>query len=251
MPKLGQERRLLQIPFDATFSAVTGKNSVMATKSSDQPEGQSTRPPRALKARNGPLLVGALLADLVVFVLISSGDKLATGWQEFLTVRLLAACVAPVVVMLGVSLLPASYKARLVFWRWKHALPGHRAFSDRMLGDPRIDRDRLLRHVGLFPEEPGEQNRFWYRLFKKVEKEPSIEHVNQHFLLLRDLAVLSLLLIGVVLAALFLKFCTPTQAGIAVAIFSVQYLLAAISASRAGHGLVSSVLALHGVKRYV
>jgi hypothetical protein len=210
-----------------------------------------SRPPRALKARNGPLLAGVLVADMLVFFLASGGGWSGGEWREYLTVRALAACLAPVVVLLSTSLLPASWKARLVFWRWKHALPGHRAFNERMLNDPRIDRERLRKNVGLFPEEAGEQNRFWYRLFKKVEHEPAIEEVNRHFLLLRDLAALSVLLLACVAASLVLRFLTPDQAGVAAAIFVVQYLLAAANANRAGHGLVSSVLALHGVKRRV
>ena len=215
------------------------------------PDSTPLQLPRSLKSRNAPLLTGVLVADVFTFVLVSSGGQVAADWREFLSVRAAAACLAPVFVLLCASVMPASWKARLVFWRWHHALPAHRAFSDRTLNDPRIDRDRLLKHVGKFPVDASEQNRFWYRLFKKVENDPSIEQVNQHFLLLRDLAVLSVLLLGAVALALSLGFCTQAQAGVAAGIFATQYLLAAVSASRAGHGLVSSVLALHGVKRRV
>jgi hypothetical protein len=214
------------------------------------PETTALSTTRALKARNGPVLAAILLADVAVF-LLAADDPLAAHWRDLLTTRALAACLAPVLVLLTASLLPASWKARLVFWRWKHALPGHRAFTDRVLNDPRIDRDRLLHNVALFPVETGEQNQFWYRLFKKVENEPSIEYINRQFLLLRDLAALSLLLLAPTAIALLAGWCEPRQAGIASAIFAVQYLLAAVSANRAGHGLVSSVLALHGAKRRV
>jgi len=37
------------------------------------------------------------------------------------------------------GLVSADMKARLVFLRWRHALPGHRAFTNYAVRDPRID----------------------------------------------------------------------------------------------------------------
>ena len=42
----------------------------------------------------------------------------------------------------------AGMKARLVFLRWKNALPGHRAFSIYGLSDPRVDMDRIKKSLG-------------------------------------------------------------------------------------------------------
>ncbi len=187
----------------------------------------------------------------MAFIAVSSDLTLPDDWKRFVAVRAMLVLILPVVVLLCNFVLPASWKARLVFWRWRHALPGCRAFDEGTLSDPRIDRDRLRKNVGAFPVTREEQNRTWYRLFKKVEHEPSITDVNQRYLLLRDLAAMSVLMLIVAIVCALAGWISQTPVAKATAILVVQYLLAALSARRLGNGLVSSVLALHGVKRRV
>lgn len=202
---------------------------------------------KSLKARNAPQLAAVLLVDVLAVLALSSIDtSFKDDWATFLGIRAAVAAVIPVVVLLLNELLPASWKARLVFWRWKDALPGHRAFEPRTLRDPRIDEDRLRDKVGAFPVGAAEQNRLWYRLFKKVESEGSITHVHRQFLLLRDLACLSLLLLAATGIAFTAGQLTSNVAIAAAGLLVGQYLLAALNARRQGHGMVTSVLALHG-----
>jgi hypothetical protein len=92
------------------------------------------------------------------------------------------------------GLLPASAKARLVFLRWRNALPGHRAFSRYMTADPRIDPAAVQKAIGgPLPVGAVEQNQVWYRLYKKVENDPAISQVHRDFLLTRDYTALAVL----------------------------------------------------------
>src|SRR6266853_144666 len=85
------------------------------------------------------------------------------------------------------GLLSADVKARLVFLRWRHALPGHRAFSKYAVRDARIDLAALeTPHCGLLPVDPVEQNRAWSRRYKTVENDQAVRQVHRDFLLLRD-----------------------------------------------------------------
>jgi hypothetical protein len=85
------------------------------------------------------------------------------------------------------GLLSADMKARLVFLRWHHALPGHRAFSKYAVSDARIDLAALERLHGCpLPVDPVEQNRVWYRIYKTVENDQAVRQVHGDFLLLRD-----------------------------------------------------------------
>jgi hypothetical protein len=59
--------------------------------------------------------------------------------------QLLPVGLAAVVTTIANGLLSADMKARLVFLRWHHALPGHRAFSKYAQQDPRIDQVRLAK----------------------------------------------------------------------------------------------------------
>jgi hypothetical protein len=97
--------------------------------------------------------------------------------------------LAVVIVTVINGLLSPNAKARIVFLRWRHALPGHRAFSELAPKDPRIDMSRLKKACGnTLALDPDEQNKVWYRLYKTIEKHPSIEHVQRDFLLMRDYA---------------------------------------------------------------
>jgi hypothetical protein len=154
--------------------------------------------------------------------------------------------LAPVVVLLLTSLLPADLKAVLVFWRIRNALPGHRAFSVYAPKDPRVDVDRLRAVVGAFPASPREQNALWYRLFKKVDGDPAVAQAHRHFLLFRDLASLSLLLGIIAAGVLYALGGGAASIWLALALFGVQYVATAIAARLHGVALVCNVLALHG-----
>lgn len=209
--------------------------------------------PKSLKAKNNLVIGSVLGADALFFAIFSAFPNfdLQSAWASGMAVRVGLAVLIPVVVLLLGSLIPSSLKAILVFWRLRDVLPGHRAFTDKTLNDPRIEREHLRKNVGAFPSNPSEQNAMWYRLFKKVEKEISIEHVHGQFLLLRDIASISaLLLVGCFLCWSF-GLIFYRESLVLGCILGVQFLLAALSAQSQGQGLVSSVLALHGVKRRV
>ena len=112
--------------------------------------------------------------------------------------NLLPVGFALIVTTVANGLLSADAKARLVFLKWKHALPGHRAFSEYAASDPRIDIARLKKVCGnKFPDDPVDQNRTWYRLYKTVEGNPSVVQVQRDFLLMRDYAGLAALFMSV------------------------------------------------------
>ena len=101
--------------------------------------------------------------------------------------NLLPVGVALVVATVLTGLLSSEAKARLVFLRWHHALPGHRAFSVHAVRDPRIDVAALEKiHGAAFPVDPVEQNRAWYRIYKTMENDAAVRQVHRDFLLLRD-----------------------------------------------------------------
>lgn len=208
---------------------------------------------KALKAQNSPALWAVVVLDILLVMMITMGAAALSDLPMSRAVLIRASLMglAPVIVLLSNPLIPSSIKAVFVFWRLKYVLPGHRAFSKHALHDARIDLVKLKKNVGVFPDDQKEQNTKWYALFKKVENDPAVQQVHKQFLLLRDLAVLSiLLLVGAVIAALV--GLIPASAFAAVAgLFGVQYLLSALGARFQGNGLVCSVLALHSVKRRV
>ena len=199
-----------------------------------------------LKAQNTTWIWTVVVADAVAlagFAFPAVADQM-TSWLA--SARIAGASIAPVIVLLLTSILPAELKEALVFWRVRDVLPGHRAFSVYSLKDPRIDVARLRAAVGEVPALARDQNSLWYRLFQQVEADPRVAQAHRHFLLFRDLAALSLLLAIIAPVALYALGAGATAAGLAVALFSVQYLATALAGRFHGVRFVCNVLALHG-----
>lgn len=142
------------------------------------------------------------------------------------------------------GVLSADAKARLVFPRWHHALPGHRAFSKYALHDPRIDIAALEKlHGSALPVDPVEQNRTWYRIFKDTENAPAVRQVHRDFLLLRDYTGLCVVFI-VFYGSAALYTVPSTRIGlIYLLLLLAQYLIVRQSAFNYGIRFVTTVLA--------
>jgi hypothetical protein len=152
---------------------------------------------KSLKDQNRWQLWLTIAANAVVFYAVAQSEVFATSGLKGLVTEatnLLPVSLALVITSVANGLLPANMKARLVFLRWKHALPGHRAFSKHAKSDPRIDVDRLKKSLGnKFPTDPEGENRAWYRIFKEVEADPAVQHIHREFLFTRDYASLAIL----------------------------------------------------------
>lgn len=205
---------------------------------------------KPLKDQNTLLLLGVMAADALLLITLTL-PSISADVAKFssLLVRLLTLAGAPALVLMATMLIPAEGKSAIVFLRIRNILPGHRAFSTYVPRDGRIDAQALRKNVGAFPSDPKEQNKLWYRLYKKVEAEISVTQAHRHYLLFRDLAALSLLLALVSPAVLLFVGLEPSLAAISIGLFIVQYVLSAIAARNSGVGFVCNVLALHSVKR--
>ena len=164
---------------------------------------------KSLKDENRWQLWLIIALNAVVFYTITQSDTIAAaGWKGLFTTAtdLLPIGFAFIVTSVANGLLSANIKARLVFLRWTHALPGHRAFSELAPADPRIDLDQLVRHLGRkLPKGPEAENKVWYRIFKEAEAAPEVHHIHREFLLMRDYTGFSaLFLVGLGFATLFL-----------------------------------------------
>lgn len=116
-----------------------------------------------LKEKNTPLILIFIVWCLAVyFTFLSSPanfcDKLQSTFKEFNAKEGLIVIVSPLLALILTGLISSENKARLVFWRYKYALPGHRAFSELAKHDARINITELVQKIGPFPKAPKEQN---------------------------------------------------------------------------------------------
>jgi hypothetical protein len=202
---------------------------------------------KSLKEGNR-IYVGLIVVvnTLLLYAVAQQSTISIAGMKALLTesTNLLPVGFALIVTTVANGLLSAETKARLVFLRWRQALPGHRAFSEIAASDPRIDIAKLRKACGnKFPEDPVEQNRVWYRLYKAVEGNPSVLQVQRDFLLMRDYAGLAALFV-VVFGAVALIEVPSWRVSFAYCLFLVaQWALVRQAASTYGNRFVTTVLA--------
>ena len=206
---------------------------------------------KSLKTQNAAWLWSVAVLDCVILLGIQfagASDTLELSeTAKQIGIRGALSSAAPVLVLLLTNLFSADFKAALIYWRFRDVLPSHRAFSIHAEHDSRIDPAALKRHVGAWPDQPKAQSAFWYKLYKAVDTDVSVSTAHRHYLLFRDLAAMSVFLVFVapLVASLFVRALAAPSA----MLFLVQYVAAAVSARHQGTRMVTTVLALHSIKK--
>ena len=158
--------------------------------------------------------------------------------------NLLPVGVALIVATVLNGLLSADAKARVVFLRWRHALPGHRAFSVYALRDPRIDVAALEKiHGGPLPTDPVEQNRTWYRMYKSIENDAAVRQAHRDYLFMRDYAGLCAVFILLYGTAGMFTIPSMRVGLIYLVVLAAQFVLVRQAACNYGTRFVTTVLA--------
>ena len=135
-------------------------------------------------------------------------------------------------------------KNRLVFLRWRHSLPGHRAFSRHALDDPRIDIQALRVICGPnWPTTPAAENQRWYSLYRGVADRPPVRQVHRDFLLLRDYAGMAILMVLIYGGAATYFVASLKVALLYELLLIAQFLAVRHSARNYGISFVKTVLA--------
>lgn len=205
---------------------------------------------KTLKGRNLAWLVATLILDFLVLLVLAFHTAIEDLTPTRLAVvRASLTALLPIPVLIFSSLISADHKAILVFWRCKHPLPGSRAFSVHAPADHRIDLTKLKKNVGEFPVGERDQNAKWYGLYKQVDSDPSVVDSHKNYLLFRDIAAMSLLLVPIVPAVMYFSGLETPRILISTAWFLGQYLVAAFAARTTGIRFVQNVLAVHAGRK--
>lgn len=145
----------------------------------------------------------------------------------------------------------ANQKAKIVYFKDRHPLPGCRAFSKYAVEDPRINLAELKKKIGYLPTDPEEQNTLWYSLYRKVENEISIVSSHKDFLLARDCAAITLILIILFgISGLLLFKSTLIYLSI-MGLFLLEFFVVQRAARISGIGFVNNVLASYSVRKEI
>ena len=207
---------------------------------------------KTLKGRNLAWLVATLVLDVLVLLVIAfhtAIDDLTP--TKVAVIRASLTALLPIPVLILSSLISSDHKAILVFWRIKHPLPGARAFSVHAPADHRIDLAKLKKNVGEFPTAERDQNSKWYGLYKQVDSDASVVDSHKNYLLFRDLAAMSLVLLPTLPIVLYFSGIDSNRMLVSAAWFLGQYLITAFAARTTGIRFVQNVLAVHASRKVI
>lgn len=152
---------------------------------------------------------------------------------------------SPLLAVVFAGVVSSGNKARLIFWRYRCALPGHYAFSRLAPADPRIDMEKLRGLVSPWPASPEAENRCWYGIYKRYVDQPTVAHAHAAFLLTRDMAVTSLLFVPLGALGLTVSKQGALWVLLYVSFMLVHYLILMLVARNHGERFVCNVLAEH------
>lgn len=201
----------------------------------------------SLKKQNLAILIPYAIWCLSLYAVFLTGDD--NSWQnivsffDYFSIRegMLAALV-PIIVFVLSSILSADIKSVIVFWRIKNPLPGSRVFTVLGFKDARIDMSEIERIVGSLPTDPKEQNAVWYKYYKKYQDSLTVKAAHKHFLLGRDMAAMTLLLLIFLPCSVAAISRNWLGAFIYLGILFGQYILLTIVARNHGNRFVCNVL---------
>ena len=166
-----------------------------------------------IKRINRKYLVAYMFANLVLFSIFSTmltieisinnlGNILFTPKSILIILLFLLSIVFE-------GIISSEIKAVLIFWKVNNPLPGSYAFSKIAKHDSRIDVELLKTHFpDGFPSKPDEQNKAWYKLYRKHSSKNIVFEAHRAFLLTRDLAALAIILLPITVAG-HIIFTTP------------------------------------------
>ncbi|MFC1884540.1 hypothetical protein ACFL2O_07205 [Thermodesulfobacteriota bacterium] len=205
-------------------------------------------PSKYLKKANIPTLIVFLIWNIAIFLVASNGmssfwDGVKERISELGTQNSLFSFLTPLVLVIACGLLPASWKATLVFWRFRNALPGCRAFSKFAKCDPRIDDSLLIKKLDKVPISARDENAVWYRWYKVVQDKIIVKESHKQFLLNRDLAGIAFLFCVFGTPALIPSGASFLNICFYAAITLLQYIIFSIVARNHGNRFVCNVLA--------
>jgi hypothetical protein len=200
-----------------------------------------------LKNSYNSILIIFIVWNVALFIVANNG--FSTFWEaigkritEFKTEDSLFSLLTPLVLVIACGLLPTSWKATLVFWRLKNTLPGCRAFSELAKKDPRIDESLIGSQVNSKLNSTHEENAVWYKWYKAVQNQITVQESHRQFLLNRDLTGIAFLFFVFGSIALFTAGANLLNICIYSVLTLMQYFIFSLVARNHGNRFVCNVI---------
>jgi len=157
----------------------------------------------SLKQQNAWIIRAALLLHAIAFAYVAFAPFVIGKLSEPGAYQTLQGALASASLSLGIiaiarlvllGIVPPRLRDRLIHWRWRHPLPGAKAFSRIGPADTRIDMAVLESAYGPLPTDPGEQGRLFYSIYKAHENSVGVLDAHRSYLAARDIGTINLIL---------------------------------------------------------
>ena len=212
----------------------------------------------SLKEQNAWLVRAALLLHALAFAYVAFEPLVLARLTEPDALQKLQDTLAPGAISLAIitlarlvllGLVPARLRDRLIHWRWRHPLPGARAFSKFGPADPRVDMAALDRSYGPLPTDPGEQGALFYKIYSANTGHIGVLDAHKSYLAARDIGTINLLMFILLPAFAYWATGDLIRIGIYATVLLLSYGLMALAAQVYGTRLVENALAAACAKR--
>jgi len=202
-----------------------------------------------IKNINRKILVGYLIINFILFCFFSQLSNISFAdfnsiLEKIANPQHLVTLLLFTLSMILEGVISSNVKAMLVFCRIRNPLPGHRAFSSIAKKDPRINLKDLQKIFpnNTVPKGEEKQNSEWYKLYRKYSSVGTVWEAHRSFLLTRDLAALTLLLIPIALLGHLMLATDDINIIIHLLILFAFLILSIISSRNYGNRFVANVL---------
>jgi hypothetical protein len=208
---------------------------------------------KSLKQQNAwlirtALVVHAVAFAYVVFQLLPFAQFVEPGIgqkiQEFLAPGSISLGIIALTRLLLLGLIPPQLRDTLIHWRWRHPLPGSRAFTKIGPADQRVDMKKLQKSYGPLPTDPGEQGRLFYSIYKKYANDVGVLDAHKSYLATRDIGIINLLLLIFLVPLAYWSTEDHKRVAVYGAILFGAYVVTCIAAQVYGARLVQNSLAV-------
>ena len=206
----------------------------------------------SLKAQNAWLIRAVLLIHALAFAYVAFEPFVLAQLARPDALDKIKAALAPGSLSLAIivlaklvllGLVPARLRDPLIHWRWRHPLPGARAFSKFGPADPRVDMAKLERTYGPLPTDPGKQGGLFYKIYSAVAGTVGVLDAHKSYLAARDTGIINLLLFFLLPGFAYWATHDVGRTILYAAALLLSYLLMAIAAQVYGTRFVQNALA--------
>ena len=212
---------------------------------------------KSLKEQNAWLIRAAMIAHIAAFawIALEPGKLIKFGSVDIAnkleTIAIPGSASLGLIViasLLLLGLIPPLWRDRIIHLRWKHPLPGSRAFTEVGPQSNHIDMKRLSANLGGLPTAPAEQNQIFYRLYSPLRDDVGVCDAHRRYLAARDIGTISFILI-IPLPILSIIATNNFQRAFFYSLsLLIIYFLCCLSAKNYSWRMVQHVLALSAIK---